>query len=73
MHLHGSAKPIHKLDTRVKKVHLISYIGNHIYCVWDPDSNTIYIISNVIFNEYIQPPVQLSQTKETSGLTDTLY
>jgi hypothetical protein len=73
MHLHGSAKPIHKLDTHAKKVHLISYISNHIYHVWDPDSNTIHITSNVTFNEHIQPPVQLSQIKETSGSTDTPY
>jgi hypothetical protein len=73
MHLHGSAKPIHKLDARAKKVHLISYIGNHIYRVWDPDSNTVHVTSNVTFNKHIRPPVQLSQTKEISGSTDTPY
>jgi hypothetical protein len=73
MHLHSSAKPIHKLDARVKKVHLIGYISNHIYYVWDLDSNTVHIISDVTFNKHIQPPVQLSQTEETSGLIDTLY
>jgi hypothetical protein len=73
MHLHSSAKPIHKLDAHMKKVHLISYISNHIYCVGDLDSNTVHIISDVTFNKHIQPPVQLSQTEETSRLIDTLY
>jgi hypothetical protein len=73
MHLYGSAKLIYKLDVRAKKVHLISYISNYIYHVWDPDSNTVHVTSNVIFNKYIQPPVQLSQTKEISRLIDTPY
>jgi hypothetical protein len=73
MYLHSSAKPIHKLDARAKKVHLVSYVGNHIYYVWDLDSNTVYVISDIIFNEHIQPPVQLSQTEEISGLIDTPY
>jgi hypothetical protein len=41
--------------------------------VWDPDSNTVHVISDVTFNEHIQPPVQLSQTEEISGLIDTPY
>jgi hypothetical protein len=73
MHLHGSAKPIHKLDACVKKVHLVGYVGNHIYRVWDPDSNTVHVTSDVIFNKHIRPPVQLSQIKEISGLIDTPY
>jgi hypothetical protein len=60
MHLHGSAKPIHKLDACAKKVHLIDYVGNYIYRVWDLDSNTVHVTSDVIFNKHIQPPVQLS-------------
>jgi hypothetical protein len=53
MHLHGSAKPIHKLDARAKKVHLVGYVGNHIYRVWDPDSNTVHVTSDVTFDEHI--------------------
>jgi hypothetical protein len=53
MHLYDSAKPIHKLDARAKKVHLVGYISNHIYRVWDPDSNTVHVTSNIIFNEHI--------------------
>ncbi|GFF99301.1 hypothetical protein IFM53868_10218 [Aspergillus udagawae] len=52
MHLHGSAKPIHKLDARAKKVHLIGYVGNHIYRVWNPNSNTVHVTSDVTFDEH---------------------
>jgi hypothetical protein len=67
MHLHGSAKLIHKLDARAKKVHLIGYVGNHIYRVWDPNSNTVHVTSDVTFDEHTLTLLSVYAKKRPCG------
>lgn len=67
VHLHGSEKPANKLAPRAKRCFLLGHIGESIYTVWDPEKDTIFNTSDVIFDETSAASANAEPIAQTSA------
>lgn len=71
VHLHGTEKPTHKLDSHAKRCYLIGYVAHNIYQIWDPEKDTIFNSSDVTFDENYD--TEANNHSSTPLVVDTIH